>query len=57
MDWRKPNPSLHINYVIQHHYGIGNIKALGTIDHNGVELHNLYAEMDLVFPNPFIVVL
>jgi succinate dehydrogenase / fumarate reductase cytochrome b subunit len=37
--------------------GIGNIKALGTVDHNGVELHNLYAEMDLVFTNPYIVVL
>lgn len=37
--------------------GIGNIKALGIVNHNGVELHNLYAEMDLVFTNPYIVVL
>ena len=37
--------------------GIGNIKALGTVNHNGVELHNLYVEMDLVFTNPYIVVL
>ena len=37
--------------------GIGNIKALGTVNHNGVELHNLYAEMDAVFTNPYIVIL
>jgi succinate dehydrogenase / fumarate reductase cytochrome b subunit len=27
------------------------------VEHNGVILHNLYAEMDLVFTNPYIVVL
>lgn len=37
--------------------GIGSIKALGEVEHNGVILHNLYAEMDIVFTNPYIVVL
>jgi succinate dehydrogenase / fumarate reductase cytochrome b subunit len=37
--------------------GMGGIKALGEVEHNGVILHNLYAEMDLVFTNPYIVVL
>lgn len=37
--------------------GIGDIKALGIVNHNGVELHNLYAEMDAVFTNPYIVIL
>jgi len=37
--------------------GIGGIKSLGEVEHNGVILHNLYAEMDLVFTNPYIVIL
>jgi succinate dehydrogenase / fumarate reductase cytochrome b subunit len=36
---------------------MGGIKALGEVEHNGVILHNLYAEMDLVFTNPYIVIL
>jgi succinate dehydrogenase / fumarate reductase cytochrome b subunit len=37
--------------------GIGSIQALGEVEHNGVMLHNLYAEMNLVFENPYVVVL
>ena len=37
--------------------GIGGIKALTVFDKNGVEYHNLYAEMQLVFENPLVVLL
>ena len=37
--------------------GIGGIKSLSVFDKNGVEYHNLYAEMQLVFENPLVVLL
>jgi succinate dehydrogenase / fumarate reductase cytochrome b subunit len=37
--------------------GMGNIKALDTFVLNGVEYHNLYGEMQLIFENPFVVIL
>lgn len=37
--------------------GIGGIKALTVFDKNGVEYHNLYAEMKLVFENVYVVIL
>ena len=37
--------------------GIGGIKSLTVFDKNGVEYHNLYAEMKLVFENVYVVIL
>ena len=37
--------------------GMGNIKALDTFILNGVEYHNLYGEMQLIFENPLVVIL
>ena len=37
--------------------GMGGIKTLEEVEHNGVILHNLYAEMKLVFENVFVVIL
>ncbi len=36
--------------------GIGGIKSLTVFDKNGVEYHNLYAEMKLVFENIYVVI-
>jgi len=58
--------TLLLMFLIMHIYhfwtpsrlgGIGNIKSLNTFNLNGVEYHNLYAEMQLVFTNPCIVIL
>jgi succinate dehydrogenase / fumarate reductase cytochrome b subunit len=37
--------------------GIAGIKSLTVFDKNGVEYHNLYAEMKLVFENVYVVIL
>lgn len=37
--------------------GMAGIKALTVFDKNGVEYHNLYAEMKLVFENVYVVIL
>jgi len=37
--------------------GIAGIKSLTMFDKNGVEYHNLYAEMKLVFENVYVVIL
>jgi succinate dehydrogenase / fumarate reductase cytochrome b subunit len=37
--------------------GMGDIKALDTFILNGVEYHNLYGEMQLIFENPLVVIL
>ena len=37
--------------------GMAGIKSLTVFDKNGVEYHNLYAEMKLVFENVFVVIL
>ena len=37
--------------------GMGSIKALNTFELNGVEYHNLYAEMQFIFQNVYVVIL
>jgi succinate dehydrogenase / fumarate reductase cytochrome b subunit len=37
--------------------GMAGIKALTVFDKNGVEYHNLYAQMKLVFENVYVVIL
>ncbi len=58
--------TLLLMFLIMHIYhfwtpsrlgGIGNIKTLDTFELNGVEYHNLYAQMQLIFENPIVVLL
>jgi len=49
--------TLILLFLIAHIYHFWTPSRLGEVEHNGVVLHNLYAEMDLVFTNPYIVVL
>ena len=58
--------TLLLMFLIMHIYhfwtpsrlgGIGNIKSLDTFILNGVEYHNLYGEMQLIFENPIVVIL
>lgn len=37
--------------------GIGNIKGLEPVAYNGIEMHNLYAEMITVFQSPVVVLI
>lgn len=58
--------TLLLMFLIMHIYhfwtpsrlgGMGNIKSLDTFILNGVEYHNLYGEMQLIFKNPWVVLL
>ena len=58
--------TLLLMFLIMHIYhfwtpsrlgGIAGIKSLSVFDKNGVEYHNLYAEMKLVFENVYVVIL
>ena len=58
--------TLLLMFLIMHIYhfwtpsrlgGIAGIKSLTVFDKNGVEYHNLYAEMKLVFENIYVVIL
>jgi succinate dehydrogenase / fumarate reductase cytochrome b subunit len=58
--------TLLLMFLIMHIYhfwtpsrlgGIGGIKGLNTFELNGVEYHNLYAEMKTVFTNIYVVIL
>lgn len=58
--------TLLLMFLIMHIYhfwtpsrlgGIGGIKGLNTFELNGVEYHNLYAEMKSVFTNIYVVIL
>lgn len=37
--------------------GIGNIQGLAPVTYNGIEMHNLYAEMITVFQSPVVVLI